>query len=177
MDDRAPSGDGTVLAQATVDTSGWLPATVPGTVPASLVDQGTYWRYREPSAMQALNSVQQTRISASVTSPGASAGGDGRRQVTATVRNRGAAVAAMVRLSLLDARSGARVLPTLYDDNYLWLLPGESRTPTLSFPQSALSSGDPELHVEAYTARPPPPARDRFAGQPPGQPGRPLDRR
>lgn len=34
-------------------------------------------------------------------------------------------VAAMVRLSLLQ-EDGARVLPTLYDDNYLRLLPGET---------------------------------------------------
>lgn len=55
----------------------------------------------------------------------------------------------MVRLSLLD-EDGARVLPTLYDDNYLWLLPGETRTVTLSWPATALSSGRPKLEVEGY---------------------------
>jgi hypothetical protein len=39
MDDWAP-GDGAALSQPTVDTSTWLPATVPGTVLASLVEQG-----------------------------------------------------------------------------------------------------------------------------------------
>ena len=38
---------------------------------------------------------------------------------------------------------GERVLPTLYSDNYLWLLPGESRTVTLSWPAEALPSGRP----------------------------------
>lgn len=39
MDDRA-GGEGAELSRTTVDTGGWLPATVPGTVLASLVDQG-----------------------------------------------------------------------------------------------------------------------------------------
>lgn len=40
MDDWAGSGDGKVLSGQQVDTSTWLPATVPGTVLASLVEQG-----------------------------------------------------------------------------------------------------------------------------------------
>jgi len=59
----------------------------------------------------------------------------------------------MVRLSLLD-QHGDRVLPTIYGDNYLWLLPGESRTVTLSWPASALGSNRPVLHAEAYNSPP-----------------------
>jgi len=55
----------------------------------------------------------------------------------------------MVRVSLRDGK-GDRVLPTLYGDNYLWLLPGESRTVTLSWPASALRSGRPVVRVEGY---------------------------
>ena len=40
MDDFAASNDGAVLAAGGVDTSSWLRATVPGTVLATLVDQG-----------------------------------------------------------------------------------------------------------------------------------------
>ena len=115
------------------------------------LSENTYWRYRAPAAMQALNTAQQTRISASIDKARNSA--DGRRQLTATVRNDGAAVAVMVRLSLLDARSGDRILPTLYGDNYLWLLPGESRTLDVSFPASASPSGDPVLQVHGYNTQ------------------------
>ena len=118
-----------------------------------ILSENTYWRYRAPSAMQALNKVPQTRISASLGSVSGS-DGSGRRQGTATVGNRGSAVAVMVRLSLLDRDSGDRILPTIYGDNYLWLLPGETRTLNVSFPASALPDGTPELHVEGYnTAR------------------------
>ncbi|ACU69978.1 coagulation factor 5/8 type domain protein [Catenulispora acidiphila DSM 44928] len=112
------------------------------------LSENTYWRYRAPSAMQALNKAQQTRITASIT--GATSGGDGRRQLTATVRNQGSSVAAMVRLSLQNRASGQRVLPTLYGENYVWLLPGETRTIIVSFPSSALPKEQPELHVEGY---------------------------
>ena len=33
----------------------------------------------------------------------------------------------MVRLSLRESNGKDRVLPTLYGDNYFWLLPGENR--------------------------------------------------
>ncbi|TDT97468.1 hypothetical protein EDD99_5606 [Streptomyces sp. 846.5] len=107
----------------------------------------TYWRYRQPTDMAVLNSAPAVRVSAAIS--GLSHSG-ARRTLTATIHNRGSAVAAMVRLSLLDDHSGERVLPTLYGDNYLWLLPGESRTVALSWPVEALSSGRPALRVEGY---------------------------
>jgi hypothetical protein len=113
------------------------------------LSRNTYWRYRTPAAMAALNSARQVRTSASI---GPVTADGSRRALTATVRNRGAGVAAMVRLSLLDRDTGERVLPTLYGDNYLWLLPGESRTVTLSWPAHALPSGRPELRVEGYNS-------------------------
>ncbi|MEU2424129.1 discoidin domain-containing protein [Streptomyces sp. NPDC007851] len=115
-----------------------------------VLSRNTYWRCRTPEALRALNQARQARLSASlsrVTHDG------NRRTATATVRNRGSMVAAMVRLTLLD-EDGGRVLPTLYDDNYLWLLPGETRTVALSWPASALSSGRPRLRAEGYNAPP-----------------------
>ncbi|WP_042394620.1 discoidin domain-containing protein [Streptacidiphilus carbonis] len=107
----------------------------------------TYWRYRQPTDMAVLNSAPAVRVSAAISGP---SGSGARRTLTATVRNRGSAVAAMIRLSLLDDHSGERVLPTLYGDNYLWLLPGESQSVTLSWPAEALPSGRPALRVEGY---------------------------
>ncbi|SEF54036.1 F5/8 type C domain-containing protein [Actinacidiphila yanglinensis] len=115
-----------------------------------VLSQNTYWRYRETADLKGLNSAKKTKVSADVGR--VTGAGDGRQQLTATVRNTGASVAAMVRLSLLDDKSGQRVLPTLYGDNYLWLLPGESRTLTLSWPSGALPSGHPALRVEGYNA-------------------------
>ncbi|GGI95883.1 hypothetical protein GCM10010121_002910 [Streptomyces brasiliensis] len=112
----------------------------------ALLSENTYWRYRDPYAMQALNKAQQTRVSVDITDTD---GTGSRHELTARVTNRGSSVAAMVRLSLLDAKTGDRVLPTLYSDNYLWLLPGESRTVTASWPAGALASR-PKLRLEGY---------------------------
>ncbi|MEV6197859.1 discoidin domain-containing protein [Streptomyces sp. NPDC051920] len=115
------------------------------------LSRNTYWRYRTPAAMKALTEAEQVRLSASVTRLSRTGA---RHEMTATVRNRGKAVATMTRLSLVDPASGDRVLPTLYSDNYLWLLPGESQKVTLSWPAAALPSGRPSLRVEAYNGHP-----------------------
>ncbi len=112
-----------------------------------LLSQNTYWRYRRASDMKALNKARTVRVSADI---GQVTRAGSRRTATARIHNRGSAVAAMVRLSLLDSRTDARVLPTLYSDNYVWLLPDESRTVTLSWPADALPSGRPALRVEGY---------------------------
>ncbi|MFD4415340.1 discoidin domain-containing protein [Streptomyces sp. NPDC058476] len=112
-----------------------------------LLSENTYWRYRQASDMKALNKARSVRVTADI---GRVSDSGARRTATARIHNRGRAVAAMVRLSLLDSRSDERVLPTLYGDNYLWLLPGESREVTLSWPVDALPSGRPALRVEGY---------------------------
>ena len=103
----------------------------------------TYWRYRDPSAMQALNAVPRTRLYLT-TQPS-------KQQVRATITNVGKSVAAMVRASLRD-RAGQRVLPAQYSDNYLWLLPGESRAVVVSWTDGTTLSGDPRVLADAYNA-------------------------
>ncbi|MEV0485232.1 discoidin domain-containing protein [Streptomyces sp. NPDC050508] len=116
-----------------------------------VLSRNTYWRYRTPAAMQTLSSAPRTKVSATI---GRLSRSGTRAELTATVRNDGPAVAAMVRLSLTNDTTGRRVLPTLYSHNYLWLLPAESQTVTLSWPVRALTSGRPLLTVEAYNSRP-----------------------
>ncbi|MFQ6144454.1 discoidin domain-containing protein [Streptomyces seoulensis] len=111
-----------------------------------VLSRNSYWRHRTPEAMRALNSAPRTALSVSVHGVARTAD---RHGLTATIRNRGSALAAMVRLSLLDDH-GLRILPTLYSHNYLWLLPGETQKVTLSWPAGALPSGRPFLHAEGY---------------------------
>lgn len=113
------------------------------------LSRNTYWRYREAAALRGLNKAKQVRLTGAITRWSRS--GD-RQELTAVIRNQGSAVAAMVRLSLLEDAHGRRVLPTLYSDNYLWLLPGESRTVRLSWPKGAGSARRPVLTAEAYNS-------------------------
>ncbi|HEX3792114.1 MAG TPA: discoidin domain-containing protein [Pseudonocardiaceae bacterium] len=105
----------------------------------TLMSENTYWRYRADTDVQALNQVPATRLAVSFK--------PSHDSYTATLRNAGTNVAAMVRLSLRESNGVDRVLPTIYQDNYFWLLPGESRTIAVT-PRQAVSR--PRLLVEGY---------------------------
>jgi hypothetical protein len=103
------------------------------------LSQNTYWRYRADTDMQALNQVPATQVSGSLAPHG--------NKYTSTLRNTGKNVAAMIRLSLRTGNGNTRVLPTLYSDNYFWLLPGESKQITIS-PRTSVHGAS--LLVEGY---------------------------
>ncbi|HEY3871919.1 MAG TPA: discoidin domain-containing protein [Actinocrinis sp.] len=113
----------------------------------TLLSQNTYWRYNQDTDMQALNSLAPTRIAASYDH---APKGNGGGEMSVTLRNTGSTVAAMLRLSLRDERTGDRVLPTRYSDNFLWLLPGESRDLSLSWSGGLPSGHAPALWIEGY---------------------------
>ncbi|SEF21426.1 Glycosyl hydrolases family 2, sugar binding domain [Amycolatopsis pretoriensis] len=105
----------------------------------AVLSENTYWRYRSDAAMRALNQLPGARLTSSL-----KADGDA---FTATIRNDGKTVAAMIRLSLRERNGTDRVLPTRYGDNYFWLLPGESRTVRVE-PRRRVPGA--RLQVEAY---------------------------
>jgi hypothetical protein len=107
------------------------------------LSENTYWRYRTEASMHALNQVAYTQLATTLTA--------NKNGYTATIRNTGMTVAAMVRLSLRERNGTDRVLPTLYSDNYFWLLPGESRTVTIN-PQRQVRT--PRLLTQAYNSAP-----------------------
>jgi hypothetical protein len=106
----------------------------------AVISENTYWRYNTDTAMHALNQLARTQLSVTLAS-------SGRDAYTATIRNTGKTVAAMIRLSLREQNGTDRVLPTLYGDNYFWLLPGETRTVSVT-PRRSVNR--PKLLVEAY---------------------------
>jgi mannosylglycoprotein endo-beta-mannosidase len=53
-------------------------------------------------------------------------------------------VAFFNRIALIDSKTGKRVLPSFYDDNYVSVLPGESKTVTVEF------SGNQKNAIEVY---------------------------
>jgi hypothetical protein len=123
------------------------------------LSDNTYWRYRQTSDLRGLNDLAQTRVSVgSITSVKPSADPSGRPgkkadtggALTAVLRNTGTTTAAMVRVSLRDSRTDARVLPAYVSDNYLWLLPGEQRTVTAQWPHATVGGARPRIVVEGY---------------------------
>jgi hypothetical protein len=109
------------------------------------VSENTYWRYRDDQDMLAFNQLPQVPVTSSVHGTGSG------NELTVTLRNDGHAVAAMVVLSLRDRGTGQRILP-IYSDNYLWLLPGETRDITLSWRDSRPFA--PQVLVNGYNLPP-----------------------
>ncbi|MEV6843780.1 glycoside hydrolase family 2 protein [Actinoplanes sp. NPDC051411] len=114
----------------------------------NVLSENTYWRYQKGTDMQVLTSMPKARLA--VSTSGVKRSGDDD-QVTTTVTNRGSTVAALIRLAVRDSH-GDRVLPVRYDDNYFWLLPGESRKVTVSWPSRLGCSHGVQVSAEAYNA-------------------------
>ncbi len=74
---------------------------------------------------------------------------DGRRTLTVTLRNPSNDIALMTHLQL-RRKSGARVLPVFYSDNYVSLVPGETKTLTIEAAVSDFNSEDALIAVDGW---------------------------
>ncbi len=72
----------------------------------------------------------------------------GTWQLRSTVTNHTKHAALTVTLSVVGEKSGKRILPALYDDNYFSLLPGESRTVEVSVQERDSGGERPAVTVE-----------------------------
>jgi mannosylglycoprotein endo-beta-mannosidase len=106
------------------------------------VSSNLYWLADEKGNYSGLQSIQKSQVS--ITSREVQKG-----KIAVTLSNpAGGPVAFFNRLSLLDPRTKKRLLPVFYDDNYVSILPGESKTLTLEYtPDKDVS---PLLSVEGW---------------------------
>jgi beta-mannosidase len=70
--------------------------------------------------------------------------------MTVTLQNPTPTIALMTHLQLHQKRSGKRVLPVFYSDNYVTLVPGESRTLTIQFATKDLGRDSPLLLIDGF---------------------------
>ncbi|SNT34782.1 Glycosyl hydrolases family 2 [Granulicella rosea] len=90
----------------------------------SELSTNTYLRGREAGNYRAIRAWGRSRVTESTTMQ---RDGDAWR-LTSTLRNTSQWPSLMVRVKVVRERSGDRILPAIYSDNYLTLMPGESRT-------------------------------------------------
>jgi hypothetical protein len=109
------------------------------------ISDNTYVQAREDAAMRALNGLDAQKLEMAATS-----GITGQDHfVKVRVANRGRVPVLSIKLTLVDQR-GARILPAIYSDNYLTLLPGEAREVQVRYP-GALKSGA-TINVRGWNA-------------------------
>lgn len=111
------------------------------------VSQNIYWQGRNENSYRKLNSLVPQALTAQAR--------EVSRDATATVlnvtlENRGNAPALATKLTAVDA-AGKRVLPVLYSDNYITLLPGEPRSVTIRCPPGTNFS---HLQIRGWNVQP-----------------------
>jgi beta-mannosidase len=107
-----------------------------------------YWRAdpAHPNDLTALNRLPRVTLQAGAARHDVG----GKCFVKVTLRNPTSAVALMAHIQLRRAASGRRVLPVFYSDNYISLLPGESRTLTVEAAQADLGGEAPLIVVDGW---------------------------
>ena len=95
-----------------------------------ILSQNVYWPSSTLAGQQGLNQLATVPLELAARWTGAAVRGE--RQLEVTMRNGGEAPALNGKLTLFNA-DGERILPVYFSDNYVALMPGESRTVTVAF--------------------------------------------
>ncbi len=95
-----------------------------------LLSENVYWHAvaGHPDDLTALDTLPLVTLDGSVMRKDA----DGVATLTVTLKNTSATPALMTHLQLHEKQSGTRVLPVFYSGNYVSLMPGESKTVTIT---------------------------------------------
>jgi beta-mannosidase len=112
-----------------------------------VISENFYWRAQpeHEDDFQALNTLPEAKVEVQTVKKYFK----GRCLLDVTLRNTAPVVALMTHLQLRQADAITRVLPVYYSDNYVSLLPGESRHLTIDA-AVAQSGGDPVLMVDGW---------------------------
>ena len=114
-----------------------------------VVDRNTYWRGLKRTDFTALNTLPVPRLK--VQQKGRTEGGKYVAEVKVTNLASSPAVSFATWVQLRHPRSGERILPALYDDNYFMLLPGETQTVHVEFDKELLGdAAQPVVSVTPY---------------------------
>lgn len=114
-----------------------------------LVSENFYWRGTEEENYRALRTLPKVAIEAATTSDRR---GD-RWLLTTTLSNRSQTPALMVRLKAVRDRSGDRILPAIYSDGYVALMPGEARRITTELRDADTRGEKPRIVVEGFNVQ------------------------
>jgi hypothetical protein len=114
-----------------------------------LVSENLYWLGADSSAYRQLNRLPPATLSATAISSRR----DDAMHVHVQLRNGGNSAALANKLTLLNAADGSRILPAYFSDNYVSLLPGETREIDIEFP-SAAAHGPAQLAIRGWNLAP-----------------------
>ena len=117
----------------------------------SSVSDNFYWhaaqpKTNEPQNLQDLNNMGSANLQLEGTRKDSS----GKVFMTVTAKNTSDKIALMAHLQLRRKKTGLRVLPVYYSDNYMSLVPGESKTITIEASAADLKGEDPYIALDGW---------------------------
>jgi beta-mannosidase len=114
-----------------------------------LVTTNFYWRNVAQDDFTGLSKLPEAALDVTAVSQ---ATGE-KTALTVTVHNGTEGIALMTHLQLHKKGAGGRVLPVFYSDNYLSLVPGETRTVTIEAATKDLAGDAPLLLVDGFNVK------------------------
>jgi hypothetical protein len=129
---------------------------------ADVVSENFYWRGLENANFLQLRELPKVPLEAATTVSDTEEG----FRLTTELYNGSDAPAIMVRLKAVRATSGDRILPALFSDNYVALMPGERRTVTTGIRREDARGEPPRMVVEGFNV-----GEVRYRGASPVAPG------
>ena len=110
------------------------------------ISKNFYWDGNQYENYTALNSLDKVTLDLSASARTI----EDETVLSAVLKNPTPVIAFMARISLMRGKSGERVLPTFYSDNYLSLLPGESETLIIRCKTADLADMDAKLNLDGF---------------------------
>lgn len=111
-----------------------------------VLSENIYWKRDKPEDLSILNSESATVSCTDITSTTK----EGSTYYHFSLNNTSDTVAAMIRISLRDTTTEERILPVFYTDNFVWILPGESKEITIECNSDDLIGKTPEIRLSGY---------------------------
>jgi hypothetical protein len=96
-----------------------------------VLSSNSYWQARDPRELKALDDLPQVAVKAMVTSQKVA----DETVLQVTLSNPASTPALMIKLGVFS-QTGLQILPAYFSDNYVSLMPGETRTLSIRFAQS-----------------------------------------
>jgi hypothetical protein len=111
-----------------------------------IISENFYWRGLENGNYQALRDLPKTTLESNT----AIKKSDDDWLLTTTLKNSSTIPALMVRLKVTGNRSGERILPVFFSDNYVSLMPGEEKVITMRLSDRDTIGEKPGVEVSGF---------------------------
>lgn len=109
-----------------------------------ILSENLYWQGKKTSYFQAVRNVSKAEVEMTI---------EGKKgSYTATLTNKSDVPAMMIRLKMVDSKTGDLILPVWYSDNYFFIMAGESKTVTINV-RDEDCQGRPTLMMEGHNLK------------------------